>query len=67
MTDYKKLSEALQTIKDECQKHNSCETCPFSMEEPYVKGGLLCVCAIMKCTPDVWEIKSPIIRLLKSE
>ena len=31
MTDYKKLSEALQTIQDECLKNRDCEKCPFSM------------------------------------
>ncbi len=30
MTDYKKLIEALQTIKDECKKYNSgCIECPL--------------------------------------
>lgn len=74
MTDYKKLSEALQTIQDECLKNRDCEKCPFSM----VKHGnsdewsriawANYICAIKDETPNGWGIKSfDVIRLLESE
>lgn len=73
MTDYKKLSEALQTIQDECLKNRDCEKCPFSM----VKHGnsdmgayelANHICAIKANLPSDWQIK-PVgfIRLLESE
>jgi hypothetical protein len=62
MTDYKKLSEALQTIQDECLKNRDCEKCPFSM----VKHGnsdmgayelANHICAIKANLPSAWQIK----------
>lgn len=69
MTDYKKLSEALQTIKDECQKYNRCDKCPFAKAAPNNSDewtGYLC--AIRDATPNTWKIKPlSVIRLLESE
>lgn len=69
MTDYKKLSEALQAIKDECKKHNRCGTCPFSMEVTNNSGEWTSyLCAIRDATPSTWKIKPlSVIRLLESE
>lgn len=73
MTDYKKLSEALQTIKDECLKNRDCEKCPFSMGKhvnsdmgAYERANY--ICAIKANLPSAWQIK-PVgfIRLLESE
>lgn len=74
MTDYKKLSEALQTIKNECEKYNHCEDCPFSMAAPDDGDGWAkyewanYICAIKANLPSAWQIK-PVgfIRLLESE
>lgn len=62
MTDYKKLSEALQTIKDECRKYDcGCLKCPLYNEDSEE-------CGIRAILPDNWEIKSiDVIRLLESE
>lgn len=69
MTDYKKLSEALQTIKDECKKYAGCEDCPFSMVDLDDSDEWdNYICAIIAKQPEEWEIKPlSVIRLLESE
>lgn len=68
MTDYKKLSEALQIIKDECRKYDDCEYCPFSTDIPFADNRLPHKCAITAKLPNHWKIKTPIVtRLLESE
>lgn len=66
MTDYKKLSEALQTLQNECKKHDRCDNCPLSMAGPEKWPNY--ICAIRNETPAGWEIKPiNLIRLLESE
>lgn len=62
MTDYKKLSEALQTIKDECKKYDSgCLECPLYDDKCNS-------CGLRIENPEFWKIKPiPPIRLLESE
>lgn len=68
MTDYKKLSEALQTIQNECRKYNHCEDCPFSTDIPFDDNTLLQRCAITAKLPNHWKIKPfDVIRLIESE
>lgn len=63
MTDYKKLVEALQTIKDECNSHINCYTCP--MGNTKVTNS----CEVVRRTPNNWDIEAPkdIIRLIQNE
>ena len=59
--DYKKLYDALVTIRDTCsemQKGDGCEKCPMGTEHG-------AVCCVMDTNPDDWDVIHPEVRLMR--
>ena len=58
-TDYKKLLDALKSIRDECAKCTFCTDCPFYLQVGSVS------CGIHYGSPANWKLNSPrVIRLI---
>ena len=63
--DYKKLMEAINTIKDECGFHNGvCSMCPFSIDtyKCGITGEKTCGAGEWRRMPKYWNI--PEVKLL---
>lgn len=62
MRNYKKLVEALNSIKEECTKYGDCINCPFYSS--WTKNS----CGLQYKTPEQWKIKDiEFVRLLESD
>ena len=59
--DYKKLYDALVTIRDTCnemQEGDGCEKCPMCTEQGTV-------CCVIDTNPDDWDVIHPEVRLMR--
>ena len=59
--DYKKLYDALITIRDACneiQEEDGCEKCPMCIEQGIV-------CCVTDTSPGNWDVIHPEVRLMR--
>ena len=51
------LLEALEVIKKECERHNSCDDCPLRKKSVVIDANNCCVSQI---TPNYWNLKTSV-------